>query len=119
MNIMRTLLPFNHECLQPLPWVTPNGLCPSATPVLAGLRYINIGQITCRDWNPDLVNKIESGLSFLSEEGNIAPLHLSLNRVCPDPGGTCDSSPEHQNLGAVLWPLLDGIMCGDVLAAVF
>lgn len=27
--------------------------------------------------------------------------------ICPDPGGTCDPSPGHQNLGTVLWPRLN------------
>lgn len=98
-----------------LPWAAPNGLSPSATLALVGLRYTNIGLITCRDWNPDLVNKIESGLSFLREEGNIGPLHFSLNRGCPGPGSTCDSSPQHQNLGTVLWPLLDSVLYGVAL----
>lgn len=27
--------------------------------------------------------------------------------ICPDPGGACDPSPGHQNLGTVLWPRLN------------
>lgn len=44
----------------------------------AGLRYINIRQITCRGRKLALVNKNQVRPEF-SEEGNIAPLCLSQN----------------------------------------
>lgn len=45
----------------------------------AGLRYVNVRQITCRERKLALVNKNQVRLE-LSEEGNIAPLCISQNR---------------------------------------
>lgn len=45
----------------------------------AGLRYVNIRQVTCRERKLGLVNKNQVRPEF-SEEGNIAPLCLSQNR---------------------------------------
>lgn len=92
----------------------PNSACMNCPLVLAvplgsaGLRYVNIRQITCRERKPALVNKNQGRPELpLWRRKHSSLVSFTEQGICPDPGGTCDPSPGHQNLGTVLWPRLN------------
>lgn len=74
----------------------------------AGLRYVNIRQITWRERNPALVNKnqVMPELSLWRRK-HCSLVSFTEQGLCPDPDDTRDPSSGHQNLGTMLWPRLN------------